>query len=650
MADEKQLKASTFIHYIIIGDETMTDKSKLTLDDLLNQAVYSIPDYQRGYSWEKEQVKELADDISNIVQWNDSSPGTSSIHYMGTIITYDTKRQRKYLNTQKPVKEIVDGQQRLISISLFLAAVLYRLKQAPKDDADYNDSIKRYLYCSGTTRINLHDESDNAFYLNLLKNGGKADESTSEPASFTASRLSAAGAYLNDFVSRQSDETLEKIYDVITSRIVFTTYEIDELAEIGMTFELVNNRGKHLTVFELFKNYLLYWCYRNVPDRDKREELTAEINRTWKTVYENINEVKTSDSLVDQFLRYVYIIVSGNVTWDGYKSLKTHLPIRQSFDDDTKKIIDDLLTNLASLSKHFKDIKDGGGEDVVNSGILNEKDAVVEYSYLSAIIHSGYSDAFMPLLLLARYALWKRFVSASHYLELLKTIECFIYRTYLIVGYRNNYRKNEFYRRASILWCGLCHDRFVQMEDGLQETQTLNYDIDSFVSSIRVFSASLSEVEEVIKAPLDWFHTKWDALKYTLFEYEKWLIEQRQPGYPVAVEWGKLDDKMTREHILPQTLTDYWRAKWSKEDFILWINDIGNILLTLDNSVYSNHPYPRKCRGEDENGSIITDKYYANSTLMQEREMVKYQKWTVDEVKQRHNELVEFILKRWSFE
>ena len=117
----------------------MTDKSKLTLDDLLNQAVYSIPDYQRGYSWEKEQVKELADDISNIVQWNDSSPGTSSIHYMGTIITYDTKRQRKYLNTHKPVKEIVDGQQRLISISLFLAAALDRLKQAPKDDADYND-------------------------------------------------------------------------------------------------------------------------------------------------------------------------------------------------------------------------------------------------------------------------------------------------------------------------------------------------------------------------------------------------------------------------------------------------------------------------------------------------------------------------------
>ena len=159
MADEKQLKVSAFIHYVIIGDETMTDKSKLTLDDLLNQAVYSIPDYQRGYSWEKEQVKELADDISNIVQWNDSSPGTSSIHYMGTIITYDTKRQRKYLNTQKPVKEIVDGQQRLISISLFLAAVLYRLKQAPKDDADYNDSIKRYLYCSGTTRINLHDSA-----------------------------------------------------------------------------------------------------------------------------------------------------------------------------------------------------------------------------------------------------------------------------------------------------------------------------------------------------------------------------------------------------------------------------------------------------------------------------------------------------------
>ena len=321
------------------------------------------------------------------------------------------------------------------------------------------------------------------------------------------------------------------------------------------------------------------------------------------------------------------------------------------FDDDTKKTVDDLLANIYSWSTLFGDIEEGGGKlDVMKETILSQEDAAVEFLYLSAIIHSGYADTFMPLLLLTRSLLCKQFVSVSQYLKLLKTIECFIYYTHLIVGYRSNYHKKEFYQCAANFWGGVLHDCFVFGEEQLRELQLSNYSIDAAIFSIKIAAVSFSKVEEFIKAPQDWYNTKWDALKYTLFEYEKWLIEQRQPGYPIAVEWGKLDDKMTREHILPQTLTDYWREKWSNEDFVTWINDIGNILLTLDNSVYSNHPYPSKCRGEDENGNRVADKYYANSTLMQEREMVKYQKWMVDEVKQRHDELVEFILKRWSFE
>ena len=321
------------------------------------------------------------------------------------------------------------------------------------------------------------------------------------------------------------------------------------------------------------------------------------------------------------------------------------------FDDDTKKIVDELLANIYSWFTQFRGIEEGRDKlDVMKETVLSQEDAEVEFLYLSAIIHSGYADSFMPLLLLTRSLLWKRFVSVAHYLKLLKTVECFIYWTYLVAGYRRNYCEDEIYQCAAFLWGSVLHDCVVFAEEQTQELQLLNDDIDMVIHSIRRVAVSLSKVEDVIKTPLDWFHTKWDALKYTLFEYEKWLIEQRQPGYPVAIEWGKLDDKMTREHILPQTPTDYWRENWSKDDFVLWDNDIGNILLTLDNSVYSNHPYPRKCRGEDEDGNRVADKYYANSGLMQEREMVKYKDWTVAEAKKRHDELVDFILKRWSFD
>ena len=614
----------------------MTDKSKVTLDNLLNQAVYSIPDYQRGYSWEKEQVKELVDDISNIVHWGRDGFSGTIRQYMGTIIIHGTQQQQKYQTVYKPIWEIVDGQQRLITLSLYLAVILNRLKQTKND---YNDSVKQYLYCSSGTRIRLHDDSDNAFYLKLLKNGGRIDESTVNPISFTASRLLDAGLYLNEQASKLSDEELEKVYDIITSRIIFTTYEVEEFAEVGMTFELVNNRGKDLTVFELFKNYLLYWCYRNVLDQEKREELTGEINRTWKTVYENVNEVKASDTLVNQFLKYVYIIVSGNVSWDGYKSLKAYLPLRQSFDDLAQKKIGSLLFYLSSLSKHFKDIREDGGKEEM----LSKRDKSVESLYLSAMNHSGCFDNFMPLLLVCRSLLWKRQISSSDYLLVLKYVECFAYRIYLIARYRIDFDRNVFYSMASEL---------LSFADG-NDTETVHAKIENIAFRIKMFASraySSDDFKSFLNAPYGWFEFKFLELKYTLFEYEKWLIEQRQPGYPIAIKWEDLDKGMTREHILPQTPTDYWLDRWDEKDIGVWINDIGNMLLTLDNSVYSNHPYPRKCRGEDENGNRVADKYYANSTLMQEREMVKYQEWTVDEVKKRHDELVEFILKRWSFD
>ena len=170
------------------------------------------------------------------------------------------------------------------------------------------------------------------------------------------------------------------------------------------------------------------------------------------------------------------------------------------------------------------------------------------------------------------------------------------------------------------------------------------------IKVIQNISLPFDDLKEYLHEARNWFELKPFALKFTLYEYEKWLIQQKYPNSSLMLRWEDLEKNMTREHILPQSPTDYWLDRWDEKDIEIWLHDIGNILLTLDNSVYSNHPYSRKCLGEDENGNKVADRYYVDSELKQEREMTKYKEWTVNEVKERHDEIVDFILKRWLFD
>ena len=97
----------------------MSSNTKQNLRKLLTDGVFRIPDYQRGYAWEEKQVKDLIQDIDALV----SDEGISS-HYMGTVVTFKTKITSQYQYSTVDVFDVVDGQQRLTSILLFLAVII----------------------------------------------------------------------------------------------------------------------------------------------------------------------------------------------------------------------------------------------------------------------------------------------------------------------------------------------------------------------------------------------------------------------------------------------------------------------------------------------------------------------------------------------
>ncbi len=116
--------------------------------------IYEVPFYQREYTWEKDQCKKLLDDIQ------ESEKG----YFLGSIICIDKSPES---NSNKRL-ELVDGQQRMTSISLLLAAIYSRLKKHEKDSKkDLTDAIsdtRRKLILKedpDKTHLILQEQSNN---------------------------------------------------------------------------------------------------------------------------------------------------------------------------------------------------------------------------------------------------------------------------------------------------------------------------------------------------------------------------------------------------------------------------------------------------------------------------------------------------------
>src|SRR5207249_4121136 len=135
----------------------------------------------------------------------------------------------------------------------------------------------------------------------------------------------------------------------------------EEEHEIGMTFELMNSRGKGLSVLELLKNYLMHWVSRNETDPAERSTLTRLINKNWKDTYTNLGACTGNE---DQCLRIAWTLYCSPspANWIGYDGFKgdDYIPLRtftaKRTKADTKAFIARFADGLAEISSHYASI------------------------------------------------------------------------------------------------------------------------------------------------------------------------------------------------------------------------------------------------------------------------------------------------------
>lgn len=225
------------------------------LFDIEAGVVYAIPRYQREYTWGKNQLENLFDDIV------DNNPG----YFLGSIICINQSTDT--LSVQK--LELVDGQQRLTTLSLLFASVYNALKNHETDlDDDQRVeliNLKRKLVLKkGIDQIRLIPQiqnNNNTDYRAVLAEIGVITE-CDMPAYAGNRKIFRAYRYFQDRLSQMTDgksNQLEIIMEFLdkVSHACLVKIEVASHADAYTLFESLNNRGMPLTAVDLIKNKLL---------------------------------------------------------------------------------------------------------------------------------------------------------------------------------------------------------------------------------------------------------------------------------------------------------------------------------------------------------------------------------------------------------
>jgi hypothetical protein len=222
---------------------------------LTGDKTFSVPKYQRNFSWTKDEVRELWEDTCSALDTDKED------FFLGTIVVRD-------LNT---VYEIIDGQQRLACISMLFSAIRNAFLTRDHERAERVDS--RFLGAKDFGRDAaprprlVLNEHNNPFFLRFVVHSLNSDEVTTQLKDKTLSEsnallLDAYRYFLDEIGTRVGklgthyDEFLEKLINCLRSSAKVIAIPVENEEDAYQLFESLNARGKDLAVSDLVKNRL----------------------------------------------------------------------------------------------------------------------------------------------------------------------------------------------------------------------------------------------------------------------------------------------------------------------------------------------------------------------------------------------------------
>lgn len=542
---------------------------------------YVIPVYQRKYDWKYENCRQLYDDLKKIV-----IDGRDS-HFFGSIVSAIVP------NGSKIEYHIIDGQQRLTTITLLLLAIRNLIAQGKvtTDEGKLDEQIsQRFLispWASEDDKIKLHPvKSDREALVKLFGDEEDYDHS---------SNLTINYQFFYDMVMKEEIPVAD-LYAAI-GKLEIISITLDQGDNAQLIFESLNSTGLALTEGDKIRNYVLM----GLPAKDQA--------KYYDTYWVKIEKCTAND--VSGFVRD-YLSIKQQVTptvSNVYRAFKKYA-------ESVSLPIDTLLTDLLRYARFFEKLL------TCKSGLKEQKldDCLYRLMRLEIVVTRPFLMEVLRL----------------HQDGKLTTND--VLRIFLII-------ENYLFRRNI---CEVPTNALNKIFLNLNK-EIIRYDntADDYVSK---FIYALLSKKESGRFPDD------DEFRVALAEKQVYLMRGKYKAYLFErfENYGTIETKdvythldnnvYTIEHIMPQHLTPAWNESLgadAAEIHATWVHRLANLTLTGYNPNLSNNTFVEK-RDAKEGG-------YKTSGLKMNQKIATKHTWGLTELKERNDEMLELAMEIWAY-
>ena len=533
---------------------------------------FTIPIFQRKYDWGRKQCEQLFDDIIMIGESSDEN------HFLGSIVHLDDK------HNIIPTYRVIDGQQRLTTLTLLISALAKFLNQNQIEGIEFTSKqlINYYL-------INVTEEGDLKYKIKLNNPDNKTLHRVIE---YTSTEQDTIISNPNDskkiwdnyryFLNRINVNNAKTVYAGF-EKLSFIIISLDEhLDNPQLIFESLNSKGLSLSKSDLIRNYVLMGLNPNEQD-SIYEDYWFEMEQLFDRI----------DYKFDRFIK------------DYLTTRENRIPIESELYNEFKRYAQDFFKEHPSSSKFEKILS--LTQDIYKYFKYFEKfyageeeDAELKLAFED--VYELGTKVITPFFLHLYDDYYNGLIEQTELLEMVKVTESYLFRRNI---------------------CDLSNQSLKTIFSGAYGKLDTEYYLDSYKLLLlneereTRFPNNREFGDNFVKMK---FYTKPKMAKYTLRKLENFGHEKE----PTNI------DSYTIEHIMPQkeNLSDEWQKdlgyNW-KEIQEKYLHTIGNLTLTGYNQKLSYLPFREK--RDMENGfrdsSIRLNKSLANLNTWNENLILK---------------------------
>lgn len=543
---------------------------------------FKIPVYQRAYSWDKSNWEVFLEDIKEQINLGNE-------YSYGNILLETILQGREY--------EIIDGQQRLSTLIIFMRALINVLKEKGHSESDIAGLEEDFMQRRGIKKLRPVDY-DQVFFDTFI-----IDNNYMDPSSDSQERYQSALDFFDAELNKLNLQELIKIKDLILKTKI-NRLELEGKSEAALMFELQNNRGKDLTNLEKLKSYFLYQVYINSKP-EETETNVETISNYFKEIYKTHHDIKgvKEDSILiyhcNAYLKIAY----------GYRGIED---IKKEYKESEDKVrwIKDFSYKLSQSFKSIKSVQQGD---------------YLFYNKLKNIAGKNNVPAFAYPFIIKGYTIIGN--ERGKIESLLHLLEIVAFR-YFLIGSRA-----ELNSRLSDI---------IRSFDGNLENLRI------------MFKKKLNESwywsDNRTKEFLSGYMYENPVLHYLLWEYENYL---QRKGYTIG-DLRLKDEEI--EHISPQNPPEGESiaigydvnedGEYSDGFIENSLNSIGNLMLISKshNASIGNKPFEEKL------------KTYKETPLLRQHMQVEIfldegrKEWKEPQINKRKDAILEFAFPNWDFD